>query len=246
MTVGDKRIARRDFLASIGRAVGSSAMLRTMAAMGIGAAATACSSSSAGPGPVTPVAPAPQPPLASPRPGDWPANIGAGKTVVVLGAGVAGMTTAYEMNRLGYSCTVLEATAVAGGRNRTIRAGDTVGEMNSTQTCTFDADPELYFNPGPARIAHHHEFLLGYCRQFGVPLETFSNDNRSALLHSPASFGGQPQISRRIEADTRGHVARLLASAVNQNALDQELSPTDKVNILAMLKQFGNLTDTYV
>ena len=35
MAIEKIRIARRDFLASIGRAVGGSAMLRTMAAMGI-------------------------------------------------------------------------------------------------------------------------------------------------------------------------------------------------------------------
>ena len=55
------------------------------------------------------------------------------------------MTTALEMNRLGYSCTILEATPMAGGRNKTIRAGDTVTETDSTQTCTFEVDQELYF-----------------------------------------------------------------------------------------------------
>ena len=42
-------------------------------------------------------------------------------------------------------------------------------------------------------------------------------------------------------ADTRGNIARLLATAINQNALDQELSATDKANILQMLKIFGDL-----
>ena len=151
------------------------------------------------------------------------------------------MTTAHEMTKLGYSCTILEATARAGGRNRTIRAGDVIGETDSSQVCMFDFDNELYFNPGPARISHHHEFLLGYCREFNVPLETFTNDNRAALLHSTTTFGGQPVIARRIHADSRGNIARLLALAINQNALDQELSATDKANVLTMLRQFGDL-----
>lgn len=245
MTNDKSKIARREFLTSIGRAVGSSAMLRTMAAMGIGTSLAACGSSSATPAAAAPMPPAPAPPIVSPRPGDWPANVGVGKNVVILGAGIAGMTAAYEMTSLGYNCTVLEARPVAGGRNRTVRAGDVIEETDSTQTCMFDADADLYFNIGPARIAHHHEFLLGYCRQFGVALETFTNDNRAALMQSPAAFGGQPQIARRVEADIRGNIARLLATAVNQNALDQELSATDKTNILQMLKQFGDLTDTY-
>jgi monoamine oxidase len=239
------RVARRDFLTSIGRAVGGAAMLRTMTAMGISTVAAACGSSSAnnsGGNPTAPPAPAPAPPgMQSPRPGDWDANVGVGRSVVILGAGIAGMSAAWEMAKLGYTCTILEATARAGGRNRTIRGGDVVDETDSSQVCTFDIDPDLYFNPGPARISHHHEFLLGYCREFGIALETFTNDNRSALIHSAASFGGQPTIARQLHADTRGNIAQLLATAVNQGALDLELSATDKTNILTMLQQYGDL-----
>ena len=42
-------------------------------------------------------------------------------------------------------------------------------------------------------------------------------------------------------ADTRGGIAELLSTAINQNALDQELTPTDKANVLAMLRQYGDL-----
>ncbi len=247
MTYDRNDMKRREFLTAIGRAVGSSAMLRTMAAMGIGTTLSACGSSSAAPGssPNPPPPPSPPSQIQSPRPGDWPANLGAGKTVAILGGGIAGMTAAYEMTRLGYSCTILEATGRAGGRNRTIRAGDVAEETNSMQVCNFDFDDDLYFNSGPARIAHHHEFLLGYCREFGVALETFTNDNRAALLHSANAFGGQPVIARRVHADTRGHIAQLLALAVNQSALDQELSATDKTNILNMLHNFGDLDGSF-
>ena len=214
-------------------------MLRLMAAMGIGTSISACGSSSAASAPGAPSPPAPR--LDSPRPGDWPDNIGAGKTVVILGAGIAGMTAALEMNRLGYACTILEARASAGGRVLTLRAGDVVDEIDSSQTCQFDIGEELYFNAGPSRIAQHHEFLLGYCRQFGVRLEAFTNDNRGAWLHSPAAFGGQPQVARYLLADTRGGIAELLSTAINQDALDQALTETDKANILAMLRQFGDL-----
>ena len=146
------------------------------------------------------------------------------------------------MTRLGYDCSILEATSVAGGRNRTIRAGDVAAETDSTpQTCLWDVDPDLYFNAGPARIAHHHEFLLGYCREFNIALEAFINDNRAALLHSTNWFGGQPQIARQVLADTRGNIARLLSTAINQNALDQELTTTDRTNVLNMLQNFGAL-----
>lgn len=241
MTSDRKDMRRREFLTAVGKAVGSSAMLRTMAAMGIGTSLASCGSSSAAPGTAPNPPPPPPPVMQSPRPGDWPANVGIGKSVVILGAGIAGMTTALEMTRLGYSCTILEATARAGGRTRTIRAGDVVNETDSSQVCMFDFDNDLYFNPGASRIPHHHEILLGYCREFGVALETFTNDNRAALLHSTTTFGGQPVIARRIHADSRGNIARLLALAINQNALDQELSVTDQANVLTMLRQFGDL-----
>ncbi|NOX69779.1 MAG: NAD(P)-binding protein [Gammaproteobacteria bacterium] len=245
MTSEQKTMARREFLATIGHTMGSATMLRTMTALGISSVAASCGSSSAEPG--LPNIPPPPPPnaLLSPRPGDWPSNAGIGKSVVILGAGIAGMTTAFEMKKLGYTCTILEALPNAGGRNRTIRAGDTVTETDSSQMCLFDVDDDLYFNVGPARISHHHEFLLGYCREFGVALEVFINDNRAALLHSSASFNGQAQIVRRVRADSRGNIARLLATAVSQNALDQELSAIDKTNVLNMLRNYGDLDGTF-
>ena len=244
MKVPESKIARREFLTSIGKAVGGTAMLRAMAALGIATTMSACGSSSAAPvtAPVPPTPPPPPPPGATLAiPGDWPVNIGVGKSVVILGAGIAGMTTAWEMKKLGYSCTILEAQASAGGRNKTIRSGDIVDETDSSQMCQFDLNNELYFNAGPSRIAHHHEFLLGYCREFGVALETFTNSNKGAWMHSPNTFNGQPQITKQVTADTRGNIARLLATAINQNALDQELSATDKANILQMLRFFGDL-----
>ncbi len=235
-------VDRREFLTFVGNAVGGSAMLRAIAAMGIGTTLSGCGSASGASAPGSQLPPPPPATgLRSPRPGDWPAGIGNGRTVAILGAGIAGMTAALEMTRLGYTCSILEARASAGGRVRTIRAGDTVNEIDSTQTCQFEVDDNLYFNAGPSRIAQHHEFLLGYCREFGVSLESFTNDNRGAWLHSPNAFGGQPQVARQIIADTRGGIARLLSTAVNQNALDAELTAADKANLLAMLRQFGDL-----
>ena len=41
---------------------------------------------------------------------ELPRNSGAGKRVVILGAGVAGLCAAYELDRAGYDCVVLEAS----------------------------------------------------------------------------------------------------------------------------------------
>lgn len=40
-----------------------------------------------------------------------PAGSGKGIKIAILGAGVAGMTAAYELSQAGYDCTILEARA---------------------------------------------------------------------------------------------------------------------------------------
>src|SRR5262245_61354230 len=47
---------------------------------------------------------------------------GPAQRVIVLGGGLAGLCTAYELQALGHTATVLEAQTRPGGRVRTIRA----------------------------------------------------------------------------------------------------------------------------
>ena len=82
-----------------------------------------------------------------------------GASVVILGAGLAGMTAAIELGRSGYKVQILEYNQRAGGRNWTLRGGDVYTELGgATQRCAFDAG--LYFNPGPWRIPYHHHAIL--------------------------------------------------------------------------------------
>ncbi len=152
---------------------------------------------------------------------------GTGTSVVILGAGLAGMTAAYELGKAGYDCRILEARDRAGGRCWTIRRGTRVEEIDKeTQTCAFDDG--LYFNPGPARIPGHHRAVLGYCKAFGVDLEVLVNANRGALFHDEDRFDGKPIESRELYHDFRGYVAELLAKALDTAALDDTLTPGDK------------------
>ena len=90
-----------------------------------------------------------------------------GASVIVLGAGLAGMTAAIELERAGYKVSVLEFNLRPGGRNWSLRGGDVYTELGgATQKCEFDAG--LYLNPGPWRIPYHHYAILDYCRRFGV------------------------------------------------------------------------------
>ena len=167
-----------------------------------------------------------------------------GASVLILGAGIAGMTAAYELRNAGYKVQVLEYNQRAGGRNWSLRGGDTYTELGGlTQHCRFDKD--LYINPGPWRIPYHHRGLLSYCKRLKVPLEAFVQVNYNAYLHSSQAFGGKPQRYREIKADYQGHVAELLAKATRQNALDASVSAEDREKLLESLRDWGALDQDF-
>ncbi len=147
---------------------------------------------------------------------------------MILGAGISGMAAAYELSKAGYRCTILEAAGRAGGRNLTVRGGDVIEETDGRQRVAFDRGDHLYANLGPARIPYHHRRILGCCKEFGIELEVFTNDNRAALFHNRERFGGKPVAARQVVTDTRGYIAELLAKAVDGDALDGELTGEDK------------------
>jgi monoamine oxidase len=170
-----------------------------------------------------------------------PGTSGEGKSVVILGAGIAGLVSAWELSKAGYRCTILEARDRAGGRNWTIRNNTRV-EMTdgTTQVCSFDEGN--YFNAGPARLPSQHLTILGYCREFDIPLEVEVNASRSALMQCDRMNDGKPVQQRQMVNDTRGHVSELLAKAIQRNALDQELTPDDKERMLEFLRIYGDLS----
>ena len=213
---------RRTLLRSIGAAAGSAAIYRTMDALGM-----------LGPG------------AAQAAALDLPPGSGTGRRVVILGAGLSGLATAWEMSNAGWDCTVLEASGRPGGRNLTVRGGDELTEGEMRQEVCFDHEAHLYANLGPARIPYHHRTVLGYCKAFGIDLEVFTNDNRAASFHNRERFGGRPVAARRVLTDMRGYVAELLAKAVDRGALDVELTADDKERVRGMLKSFGGLADDH-
>ena len=83
---------------------------------------------------------------------------GPAKRVVIVGAGLAGLTAAYELTQAGHDVTVLEAQGRSGGRVRTLR--DPLADG-------------LYAELGAARIPDNHEWTLKYVKLFGLTLAPF-------------------------------------------------------------------------
>jgi len=209
---------RRDFLYRAAAVGGTGLLLNTMNAWGMGIASTAS-----------------EPPALS--------GSGKGKKVLILGAGLAGMTAAYELEKLGYKVQILEARAFAGGRCQTARKGFSLTELGGEkQTCAFDEGH--YINHGPWRIPLHHQSTLHYTRLFEVPLEVMINENDHAYVYSENAgpFAGKRVRIKEVKADMRGHVSELLAKSVKNHALDQELTADDQRLLLDYLQHEGALS----
>ena len=162
--------------------------------------------------------------------------------VLVLGAGLAGMLSAYELRKAGYQVRVLEYQDRSGGRNFTLRGGDTLVELGgAVQKVGFA--PGNYLNPGPWRIPHHHRGILHYCKTFGVALEPFIEVNHAALVHNPAAFGGVAQRYGDVLTDFHGYTAELLAKAVAQNRLDEPIGEEERQDLLSAMREWGVLDD---
>jgi monoamine oxidase len=167
-----------------------------------------------------------------------------GTSVLILGAGMAGMSAAHELRDAGYRVRILEYNDRAGGRNWSLYGGDSYTELGGfTQKVQF-ADG-LYLNPGPWRIPYHHRALIDCCKRLNVPLEPFTQVNYAAYLHSSQAFQGKPQRFRAVQADLNGHIAELLAKAAHQQHLDDAVSRQDQEVLLEALREWGALDAGY-
>ena len=212
-------VSRRDLLSLIGAVSGSAAMYHAMTSLGF-------ASDSGYKGPIK-------------LEGDPK-----GASVLVLGAGLAGMTAALELRKAGYKVQVLEFNSRPGGRNWSLRGGDSFTELGGfKQTCEFEQG--LYFNPGPWRIPYHHRALLDYCKRLNVALEPFTQLNHNAFLHATRAFGGVPQRIRDIKTDFQGQISELLAKVTQQGKLDEAVSKEDREILMQALRSWGALDSNY-
>ncbi|HTX90871.1 MAG TPA: flavin monoamine oxidase family protein [Anaerolineales bacterium] len=90
------------------------------------------------------------------------------KKVVIVGAGMAGLTAAYELKRAGHKPVVLEAQQRLGGRVHTLRDPFTEG---------------LYAEVGAMRIPRAHKMTLAYIDKFGLKTNEFTMDNPKAYYY---------------------------------------------------------------
>jgi monoamine oxidase len=93
---------------------------------------------------------------------------GRNKTVLILGAGMAGLTAAYELLKAGHTPIILEAQNRLGGRVLTLRAPFAEG---------------LHAEAGAMRIPATHDLTHFYCDHFGLTLDPFTMGNPDTYIY---------------------------------------------------------------
>jgi monoamine oxidase len=93
---------------------------------------------------------------------------GASKKVIIIGAGLAGLSAAFELSRLGHEVTLLEARLRLGGRVYTLRDPFSDG---------------MYAEAGAAHIPDNHQLTLKYIKLFGLRLDPFEPGNLAQVAY---------------------------------------------------------------
>jgi monoamine oxidase len=92
-----------------------------------------------------------------------------GIRIGIIGAGLAGLASAYELRKTGAEITVFEAEEKrVGGR---------------VYTYYFDEDRKLYGELGPMRIPPSHETVWHYINLFKLPSRPFIQTNENAFIY---------------------------------------------------------------
>ncbi|MEP0265409.1 FAD-dependent oxidoreductase [Dokdonia sp.] len=178
-----------------------------------------------------------------------------GKEVIIVGSGVGGLTTAYEIlaQKSGAKVTVLEALNRTGGRCLSLRTGDVLTEdinsdlFNSTpgesQVVRFKrpvGDAEPYLNAGPGRIPSSHKRLLHYLKKFSVDVEVYVMNSESNLVQKDSSFDGEAMVYRRLDHNTRGWLAQMVYSKAEDLLSDSDMN-IDQKKLKERIKELQSL-----
>jgi monoamine oxidase len=154
--------------------------------------------------------------------------------VIVVGAGLAGLAAAYELDKAGYGVTVIEARSRPGGRVRTYRDPFADG---------------LYAEMGAEYVDATDEYDHKYCKEFGLKVLTAKlydgvfvrgkkiamkaiKDGSATLPYEGAEPGG-------LFGQEAQYTKRLVAMVKDQEALPPEILKLDNLSVVDLLLSEG-------
>nr|WP_079193329.1 NAD(P)/FAD-dependent oxidoreductase [Streptomyces sp. CB02488] len=142
----------------------------------------------------------------------YPARVG------IIGGGLAGLVSAYELQRRGVDAVIYERAGRPGGRVRTHRFWD-----------------GTYADVGAMRIPGNHECVLHYVREFGLQTRPFINLNPDGYYHLRGRRVRLSQVQQLYSAygiDATGRDGpRAWLDSVLRTAWDA-LSPAQQLSVL--------------
>ena len=147
-----------------------------------------------------------------------PANNHSRKHILIMGAGMAGLSAAYELKRAGHQVTILEARQRIGGRIYTLREPFSHG---------------LYAEAGAMRIPKVHQRTLGYIAHFRLKTSAFTMGNPQCYYH----VGGKRV--RRAECDSDPTILSFELSELERGRTTSELWADAIKDIVARIQQYG-------
>ena len=104
-------------------------------------------------------------------------------TVVIVGAGIAGLTCAYNLRRSGLKATIYEAASFPGGR---------------IQTATDELGPGLTTELGGEYIDSIHRDMLQLVRDFDLPLIDTLDRSEAGLIRDSFFFDGRHRSEEEV------------------------------------------------
>lgn len=158
----------------------------------------------------------------------------ASKSVLVVGAGLAGLSAAYELTQSGYDVTVLEARSRPGGRVRTYRDPFADG---------------LYAEMGAEYVDASDEYDHKYCKEFGLKVMTAKLYDGIFLRGQRIAMKSLQDGSTKLPFDgtkpgqlfgqEAQYTKRLVEKMRNADTLPPELLKLDNQSVVEMLLEEG-------
>lgn len=90
------------------------------------------------------------------------------KKIIIIGAGLAGLSAAYELTQAAHDVTILEARTRAGGRVCTLREPFSDG---------------MYAEAGAIYVPDHHDWTMRYIKLFDLSLDTVVPRDLASIFH---------------------------------------------------------------
>lgn len=152
---------------------------------------------------------------------------GAQRSVLVFGAGLAGLTAAYELKKAGHTVTVIEARDRPGGRVLTLR----------------QFTDGLYAEAGGMIIHRSQRHLLRYVQEFGLPIVSTAPRQSRTFLRGRWTSGLDTPDLAAIRRRYLGQQLDALATVEDPQLIPEALRWLDQVTMAEFLRRQGASTE---